>query len=202
MTFCLMAAFKGLADFLSPTEPVRGELLVIEAWMSEEQLLQAIKVFDEGHYRQAILVGGDSGDKLCEHKNYPSYAKAFLIAHDFQEKLLTTIVVPHSAQNRTYLAAVYLRNSLAGKSPAKFDIATSSAHGRRTRKLYRAAFSDDYEIGIISIESNTYSNKNWWVNSAGSKSVGIEFLGWMRTLCCFQTPIPGTLEERWGSAKN
>jgi hypothetical protein len=118
------------------------------------------------------------------------------------EKLII-IPAPESAQERTYLSAVLVRDwlTLKGESLDELNVHTSHVHARRTRYLYQQAFKD-VKIGIYSAAPQSFQLKQWWKTSEGAKSVITELIGNAWVVCCFYPGEPGSHYERWAVEKS
>ena len=193
--------FKHLALFLAKSQPVQGQYLIVEGWLDEQSLLKAKTLFEQGSYKLLITSGGPEAGRL--KPDYPSYAdkaSAFLIKQGFEPNKLHIASAPASAQNRTYLSAVKVRQwfEKAALQPTSFDILSASVHARRTQQLYQMAFSESTQVGIIALAPDRYSLKHWWRSSDGIKSVLAEVVGLGYTFCCFDPGEVGSHQELWG----
>jgi len=206
----LSAAATGMllfnaAAFLAIDEPVDGEYLVIEGWLGKGELRQAYRVFGAHGYRLAIVSGGPISDEFnTGPDNFAVRARQYLLSIGFPQQKLIAVPAPFSAQERTFLSAVMVRNwfldnSLAVKS---LDIFSADVHARRSRDLYRLAFGDDVEVGVYAAESNDFELNRWWRTSDAARSVGAELIGWLYVKCCFSTGEQGSHFEKWGIAKS
>lgn len=180
--------FSQLAFFLAPHKPIQGQYLVVEGWIDEPALVQAMTTFDRGQYQLLITTGGPNIAEISpEYHSYADKAAAFLLTQGFQADKLISVPAPASDLNRTYISAVMLKQWLHEHDlmPKSFDLFSSDVHARRTYQLYRMAFDDQTGIGIIPAKTNRYKINTWWQNSEGIKAVLIEFIGVTYTFCCF-----------------
>jgi len=201
LALSLSYTFKHLGHFLAKNQPTHGQYLIVEGWVNEKALLQAKTLFEHGQYELLITSGGPNTTQI--KPDYPSYADkaaAFLISQGFDTNKLSAAPAPASAQNRTYLSAVKVRQWFESQDmkPVSFDILSSGVHARRTHKLYQMAFSDTTEIGIIALEPDHHSLENWWHSSDGIKSVLAETIGLAYSYCCFEPGETGSHQELWG----
>jgi hypothetical protein len=193
--------FKNLAFYLAKTQPIQGQYLIVEGWISEPALLKAKTLFEQGPYQLLITSGGpDNGQLEPDYPSYADKAAAFLIEQGFDAKKLHIASAPASAQNRTYLSAVKVRNWFEKQDiiPASFNIVSASVHARRSQQLYQMAFGSDVKVGVIAIAPERYSLKTWWKSSEGIKSVLAEVIGLGHTFCCFDPGEVGSHQELWG----
>lgn len=174
----LFMALVRLYPFLSPSQPVFAEVLVVEGWLEDAELAQVLNVFEAGGYRKLVATGGEVAFGR-DFIPYPSYAE--MTYH----RLLHAGVPAHrvdwttcgdAARDRTYCAALALRDLLTG-CPA-IDLISSGPHARRSRRLFQLAMGDACEVGIIAIEPQAFNGGNWWKCSDGFRRVIDESIAW------------------------
>lgn len=202
---CLLVWYQ-IHDFLSPNAPVQGaKILVVEGWLPEEALDQAVVAFRKGRYERVVTTGGpfEFWPCLLGKTNYAELAADYLRTHGLEHVDVTAVPAPASLQERTYLSAVKIREWL-GKHPpeiAALDVFSGGTHSRRTHMLYRMAFGSKMDVGILSARPSEYDETRWWETSAGAKSVMGEVISLAWTVCCFSPPAKGSHEELWGVAQ-
>jgi hypothetical protein len=199
---CLFGA-RNIATFLAESEPVGGDYLVIEGWMGKDELDEARGYFESHGYRRAIVVGGPISNDFYGDSNYAERAAAYLVARGFPRQELTVIESPYSAQDRTFLNAVLVRDwFVRGQIDLqRLDIFTSNVHARRSRYLYDLAFPSPVEVGVIASRPREFELEHWWRSSGTAKYVAVEFVGWLMVRCCFSPGAPGSHAEKWGIDK-
>jgi len=192
--------------WLAPNQPVTGSggrgarTLVIEGWMETTDLDQAIQAFRRGHYERVVTTGGplDSWPEVHAWNNFADLAASYLRRHGLDKVTLVAVPAPASAQDRTFLSAVMVRDwaRQSGTVLGSIDVFSSGVHARRTRLLYRMALGPDVEVGVLAARPQMFDADRWWTTSAGVKSVVGETLSLGWTVCCFWPPTPGSPEER------
>jgi hypothetical protein len=133
--------------------------------------------------------------------NYAESAADFYLSRGLAPEAVIPVPAPASAQGRTFLGAVMIRQ-WTDKLPepiSAIDVYSYGPHARRTRLLYRLAFGPGVQVGIRSATPSRYRSETWWRTSAGAKEVMIETIAWLWTKCCFSAPKRDSLEEKWGS---
>lgn len=196
-----LIGLKNIALYLAINKPNQGDYLVVEGWLDEQSLKQALSLFQENDYRYMITTGGpDLRHINPKHKTYAEQSAYFLLSQGLDVTKLIVIPAPASAQNRTFLSAVMVRDELLSqnKRPISMDIYTQGVHARRTYTLYKMAFRDDDNIGIYASQPDKYDLKTWWRTSEGAKSVVTEVAGLLWVKCCFNPGEYGSHEEKWG----
>jgi len=192
---------KNMATFLAHNEPVQGQYLIVEGWLSEPALLEALTTYKTGGYKFLITTGGPDTRHINPlHETYAEQSAAFIQNRGFDDSNLIVIATPASAQNRTFLSAVMVRDWLTANSTVKstIDVFSGDVHARRTHKLYKMAFADEIKIGIIAAQANGFDLQYWWQTSEGAKAVLTESAGLLWVTCCFNPGKRGSHQEKWG----
>lgn len=191
---------RQLAVILAPTAPVPDRTyLVVEGWQDETSLLSAFALFKAEGYHYMITTGGPNLQLLsATHRSYAEQAGEFLLKQGLPQDQLIVIPAPESAQERTYLSAVMVRDWLAikGSELTELNVHTSHVHARRTRRLYQRAFSGA-KIGIYAAVPQNFELNRWWRTSDGAKAVITELIGNVWVACCFQPGEAGSYYEKW-----
>jgi hypothetical protein len=197
--------FKNIALYLALNKPNHSQYLVVEGWQSEQSLLQALNTFREGAYQYLITTGGpDTRTVSPRYKSFAEESAAFLLSRGIDAKKLIIVSAPASAQNRTFLSAVMVRDwfVLHNVLPVSIDVFTEGVHARRTRILYQKAFGTMANIGIYASEPESYDLQAWWDTSTGAKSVITEVVGMLWVTCFFNPGEQGSHQEKWGLVRS
>ena len=197
--------FRNMAIFLTVNEPVGASYLVIDGWLGKEELDQGLAYFGAQDFSKLVVVGGPiSNDFHGIDTSYAERAAGYLLEQGLPQERVAIVNVPYSAQDRTFLSAVMLREFFQqqGILMTRLDLFTSSVHTRRSRDLYRLAFGEQVEIGIIATAPRDFTPTHWWKSSDRGKGVAVEFAGWFLVKCCFFPGEPGSHLEKWGIEKS
>lgn len=201
---CVLVA-RHVHSFLAPHNPLGARLLIIEAWMAPDQLDQALVVVRNGGYNNVITVGSTAPTDLYrpEPIPYAELARDYLIQHGLPGRLVTAVPTPESAQDRSYLNAVMVRDWLqrSGHTVDAIDVFSSGVHSRRSRTLYRMAFGPQVHVGILAARPSGYDPDAWWVTSIGAKTVLSEVISWAWTALFFWPGPRDSHEEKWGAPR-
>lgn len=199
------ATLRGIHPFLAPTAPVGGGVLVVEGWAGDPGFAEAARRFATGRYERVIAAGGpiERDSPVAAAHSWAEFAGHALALRGIPADRLDVVPAPASAQDRTYLSAVRVRDWLATHAPdtQQLDVVTLGPHGRRSRRLYQLAFGDAIRVGVVSATPTTYDPARWWSSSEGAKSVLEEVVGWGWSHCCFTPGVHGSQEEEWGATE-
>ena len=192
---------RNLPAFLAENHPVGARILVVEGWMEPEGLDEAVAVFRAGGYERVVTTGAPivPWPGVLSHATYAERAADYLRRHGLGDVPITVVTAPQSAQDRTFLSAVMVREWIAGSGldVRSLDVFSTGAHARRSRLLYRMAFGPAVEIGVIAARNHEYDAATWWRTSTGVKDILEQAVGLLWVKCCFWPPAPGSHEERW-----
>ena len=194
--------------FLAVTEPARGaagngaRVLIVEGWMEDGALDQAVAVFRSGHYERIVTTGGPMESWVGVSVPWKTYAERgarYLAEHGLADATIDPVPAPASAQDRTFLSAVVVRDWAARQRIRldAVDLLSVGVHARRSRMMFRAAFGPQVEVGVIAAQPAFYDPQRWWKTSTGAKLVLGESISLVWTACCFWPPAVGSHEERW-----
>jgi hypothetical protein len=176
-----IALVRGVYPFLAVTEPVGAPILVVEGWLSQEELDRAIEVFRAGKYERVLTTGGPLHlwPERPNDSTYAHRAADYLKRHGLSTVPVTPVPSPITHVDRTYTSAQLVRAwaRRAGITLDKLDVVTRGPHARRSRFLYEEAFGPDVRIGIVSVRPEDYPVTGWWQTSTGARDVAQQAAG-------------------------
>jgi hypothetical protein len=199
-----LAAFfaaRNVYAFLAPNEPVGAHLLVVEGWMDADELDQALRALETGRWERIVTTGGPIADfEAGDTRYYADRARDYLVRRGLTSDRVTAVRSPASAQDRSFLNAVLVRDWVASSGVAvdSVDVFSSGAHSRRSRLLYGLAFGPQVRVGILAAVPSSYEPAAWWRSSAGTEEILKEGIAWLWTELFFHPGPPGSHDERWG----
>jgi hypothetical protein len=192
---------RNIHSFLAQNEPVGAHILVIEGWLSPKELDQAVQSFKKGGYERIVTTGGPilGWPELFIHSNYAKIAADYLQQQGIPNSVILIVPAPASAQERTFLSAVVLRQSARnlGIDLDAFDVFSNGAHSRRSRLLFQMAFGPKVHVGVLAAHPADYDPMAWWRRSSGIESVIYQSIGLLWVKCCFWPGTPGSQQELW-----
>jgi hypothetical protein len=110
---------------------------------------------------------------LAEYKTYSALGAAVANSLGVPDTVVEAVPTPDVQRDRTYASALAARDWLKarGDLPESINVVTVGAHARRTRLLYRKAFGEGCEIGIIMVDNVDYDAGRWWAYSQGVRTI-------------------------------
>ena len=202
LALAFFAALRAAYPYLAQDAPVGRGLLVVEGWVPTKVVADAVERFRRGGYELFVAAGGPIADDVCPPR-FETYAeRAATIARELglDGRRVAVVPAPASAQDRTFLSAVSVRewSEATGRSVDALDVYSYGPHARRTRWLYQQAFGDAVAVGVISGAPTDYEPRTWWRTSGGGRKVVGELLAWTWVRLFFHPGTPGSWEEKWG----
>ena len=203
LIFLLSSIFilKNLAHYLAQQQSINAPILIVEGWISDLALKEVIKHDKAADYKIIITTGGLIKTRNpTKYKTYADLAAAYLRNNGLNTSNIKSLPTPESAQNRTFLSAVIVRDWLQKQNikTKQINIYSQGVHARRTKALYQMAFGDQYNIGINAAKTIEYTLDNWWKSSTGAKAVITETIGLIWVKCCFYLGEYQSHQEKWG----
>ena len=180
--------------FLAPTQPVDGEILIVEGWLPVYALEKVKNRFQDGKYKLLITTGGNFtvGHPLSQYyKSWANIAAATLNVQGVPlEKIMLAPTTISLRKNRTYQTALAVKKRLneKGLDPTSIDVASLGAHSRRTWLMFKKAFPLA-DVGVVTLEPKDYDVTRWWISSAGVRDVISEALAYFYARLIFSPSI-------------
>jgi uncharacterized SAM-binding protein YcdF (DUF218 family) len=171
--------------FFAVVQPIAADTLVIEGWVTDDNLEDAATEFRSRSYQYLLTTGAalTQGHYLSAYKTYADLAKATLVQIGIAGDRVIAIPAPKVKRNRTYSSAITLQEWL-DQNPGKvhrINLMTPGVHARRSWELFKKALGNRAEIGIIAVPDRDYNAQSWWTSSEGVKKVGMEAIGYLYT---------------------
>jgi hypothetical protein len=169
-----------VSQWLSLSHPVKARTLVIEGWIEDYALKNAVAFYEKNGYEHLIVTGLPISQwhDYVAFKNTAEGAEAVIKGAGFKDTVYQAVIPQSVTLNRTYNTAVASR-MLFEKHPEfgkSFNIYSVGVHARRTHLMFMRAFGDTYRIGIIADTDRTFDPKHWWKTSKGFRNVSNEFV--------------------------
>jgi DUF218 domain len=185
-------AVTHIQSFLAVTSPVKADILVVEGWMDDNGLKQALAEFNRGSYRQIITTGIplQRGYYLSEYKNFANLAAATLEAMGADKNQIIPIPTPGVLKDRTYASVLELNKWLVNsqhsdKKIESINLFSDNVHSRRSWMIYKKLLEPKIKVGVIAAENFGYNPQRWWSSSEGVRTVLPEAIGYIYALFKF-----------------
>jgi hypothetical protein len=172
--------------FLSHTERLPADTLVVESWIQPDALFAAAMEFRSGGYRHLVVTGGLTGSNgTLRRKRYADLAQRELGEAGIAKDVIIVAEMAEVDRQRTYAMAVAVRSALHAQNlhPIAINIFTAGAHARRSRLVYAKVFGSEVKVGAISWTPANFAASNaWWRSSERTISLTKETVGYLSEL--------------------
>ena len=177
------AFIRWVHPFLAVTDPVDARYLVVEGWVPNYGLEQAIAEFKSKPYQMIFTVGADPliGVNVEDGDSLAIEAAKRLKWLGMNPDLVKPVPAHIKYRNRTFQSAVALKKwADENHVPlTSFNLVSLGTHARRSRLLFEEAFDGHAHVGVISVENREYDPNHWWKYSEGVKEVIGEGIGYL-----------------------
>ena len=180
---------------LAPHSPAAGaRTLVVEGWLDTGELRQAAAAAQGGGYERVLTSGGpiDPSMDVGGWQNFAARAAARLRAEGLTTLPVIAVPAPATTQERSHLSALMVRAWVKQNDPtlASIDLYSAGVHTRRSWRIYRMAFGDTVEVGVLAATPSDHDPQRWWSSSVGARAVLGEAIALAWTTCCFWPAAP------------
>ena len=119
-------------------------------------------------------------------------AADYLKSRGLPPAAVAAVPSPSSAQDRTFLSAVMVREwaKRSGIEVRALDVFSLGTHARRSRLLFRKAFGSQVEVGAIAAR-HEYADERWWRSAEGAREVLDQATAYAWVLLFFHPPGGG-----------
>lgn len=183
--------------FLKKNTESQSKVLVVEGWVPDDALREAIKLYDSCKYEYMIVTGIPITQwTFSSPYSNMADASARSLKEMFFKDSIYTINIPTSiVRDRTYSTAVGLKAKWDSYNIPynTFDLFSMGPHSRRSFNMYEKVFGKRI-TGIISAEDTSYNSEKWYTTSRGFRAVLSELLTYSYALLFFH-PDESKIEE-------
>lgn len=170
-------------SFLAVNSPIQADILVVEGWIPDYAIKNAIAEFNKGNYQKLITTGLplQLGYYLSPYKNDAELAAATLTVLGFEQDKLVAVPASTVPRNRTSAAAIALNQWLktSDLNVKSINVYSFDAHARRSWLIFKQALAPNIKVGIISEKPLEYNPQKWWSYSAGVRSIISEAIAYI-----------------------
>jgi len=184
LVIAALALVYSTERFLSVTEPVDSDVLVVEAWFWDRPGLQdAVQSFQQGNYQVMLVVGGTDSPQ-SEAPSSAELAGERLLQLGMESSKLVLISIPNLTVHRTYRSAVAVREWLREKRPncRAVNVFTLGVHARKSRVMFRKALGPDMGVGIYACSETGYRRAIWCFSKRGLYIIPRNLVGYFYAL--------------------
>jgi uncharacterized SAM-binding protein YcdF (DUF218 family) len=174
-------------SFLAVTSPVDAEVLVVEGWLFDYMLDEAVKEIQTGKYKYIVTTGkiNNSSQRSSQRglMNTAEICKEKLIKRGVKASSIHAVAAPAVESQHTLYTAAAIKNWLVERKINAVNVFTGGPHGRKSLIVFQKSLGKDIKVGIISCKIKHYPPVYWWTSLTGTK-VTLRYLGgYLYALC-------------------
>jgi len=174
MSFTLFT-LSTIYPFLAVNSPVAADVMVVEGWIPDYAIKDAIARFQRGSYNYLITTGlpVTKGYYLAEYKNFAELTAATFISLGFNPEQLVAVPAPNVIKHRTQASAIALREWLSTSEleVKSINLYSLGPHARRSWIIFKAVLEPKIRVGVIAAEPQEYDPQQWWQSSEGVRTM-------------------------------
>jgi hypothetical protein len=180
----LIVSITNVHSFLAPTVPLKtANILVVEGWLPDYALKEAVSEFNQGSYKFIATTGGalEMGTNITGFQNFADVSAATLKKLGLSEDKIVAVSAPEVVKDRSFQSAATFATWLE-KSQLNINsinLLSLGAHTRRSWYLYQKILEPKIKVGIITAHNRDYNPDKWWTTSSGVRDVideGVAFI--------------------------
>jgi hypothetical protein len=176
-------AITHIHPFLAVSAPIKADILVIEGWIPDFGIEQALTEFNSGSYRQIVTTGGsvDKGYYLAQYNNFAEITAATFKKLGLEPEKVVAVPVTRVIKDRTYASAAEFEQWLSNSDlkVESINLFSFDTHTRRSWLLYKKILAPKIKVGVIAAKTRDYNPNKWWVSSEGVRTVMSETIAYI-----------------------
>ena len=168
-------------SFLSLTERLPAEVLVVEGWIGYDGIRAAAAEFERGGYQYIVTSGGPALSRWEESPlSYAEMADRELIRSGVSKDRIIVAPSKLTESRRTYESAVAVFHALQARDiqPKALNVFTFGPHARRSRLVFAKVEGPGRKVGVVAWTPTDYGSEPWWRSSERAKDLISETAGY------------------------
>jgi uncharacterized SAM-binding protein YcdF (DUF218 family) len=169
-------------SFLSLTDRLPAEVLVVEGWIGSEGVQAAAAEFERGGYEYVVASGGWAFGRWDQSpSSYPQMAERELVRSGVSKERIIVAQSKFTERRRTYESAVAVFHALQarGIQPKALNVFTLGPHARRSQLVFAKVGGSENKVGVIAWTPVDYGSEPWWRSSERAKDLISETAGYV-----------------------
>jgi hypothetical protein len=169
-------------SFLSLTQRVPADVLVVEGWIGFDGLSAAEEEFEKRGYEYIVAAGGlKSSLWQVGSSNYAEMAGRELLRLGIPKDKIIVAAARDTENQRTHESAVAVWRALQarGVHPKTLTVFTLGPHARRSRLVFAKVEGPGTQVGVLSWVPSDYKTMPWWRSSERAKELITETAGYV-----------------------
>jgi len=176
IAYLIFFAITHVHSFLAVTYPIKSaKVLVVEGWLPDYAIEEALTEFKNGSYRQIISTGGilGKGSYLSAYNNFAEVSAATFIKLGLEAEKVVAVPTPFVVKDRSYASAAEFHRWLSNSNLQieSINLFSLDVHTRRSWLIFKKLLNPDIKVGIIAAKTQDYDPEKWWDSSQGVRTI-------------------------------
>ncbi|MEH1864436.1 MAG: ElyC/SanA/YdcF family protein [Nostoc sp.] len=176
IAYLIFFAITHVHSFLAVTSPIKSaEVLVVEGWLPDYAIQQALTEFKNGSYNLVITTGGsiERGNYLSEYKSFAEVSAATFEKLGLESEKVVAVPTPTVIKDRSYASAAEFYRWLSDSNLKlqSVNVFSLDVHTRRSWFIFRKILTPKVQVGAIAAKTHDYDPNKWWVSSQGVRTI-------------------------------
>lgn len=167
--------------FLSCTERLPADVLVVEGWIGRDGVRAAVAEFAQYGYRYAVVTGGQTSESWgMGGMSFAEMAGREMLRLGVPKNQIIVAPTGDNKSQRTYQSALAVRQALqaSGIYPKAFNVFTFGPHARRSRLVFAKVSEAGTKVGVIGWFPPGSEGSPWWRSSERAREMLTETAGY------------------------
>ena len=176
IAYLIFFAITHVHSFLAVTYPIKSaKVLVVEGWLPDYAIEEALTEFKNGSYCQIISTGGilGKGSYLSAYNNFAEVSAATFIKLGLEAEKVVAVPTPFVVKDRSYASAAEFHRWLSNSNLQieSINLFSLDVHTRRSWLIFKKLLNPDIKVGIIAAKTQDYDPEKWWDSSQGVRTI-------------------------------
>ncbi len=185
--------------FLTVNEIVDTKTMVIEGWVDDNVLEEALRYYKKNGFENLIVTGLPVTKRklFSYYENTAQLAVAQLKKMGFDDTVYQAVIPSGIVIDRTFNTAIAVK-ILFDEHPEwerNFIIYSEGTHSKRTKLMFDKVFGNSYKIGIIAGKEKIFDSKHFWRTSKGFRTVSNELVAYIWVWLFFHPDIDESVKK-------
>ncbi|MEH2414650.1 ElyC/SanA/YdcF family protein [Nostoc sp.] len=176
IAYLIFFTITHIHSFLAVTSPIKSaEVLVVEGWLPDYAIEEALSEFKNGSYRQIISTGGTlgKGSYLTGYNNFADVSAATFIKLGLEAEKVIAVPTPSVVKDRSYASAAEFHRWLSNSNLQieSINLFSLDVHTRRSWLIFKKLLNPGIKVGVIAAKTQDYEPEKWWASSQGVRTI-------------------------------
>ncbi len=182
--YLILLTIPHVQPFLAVNSPIKAaDALVVEGWIPDYGIQQALTEFNSSSYRLVITTGGsiERGSYLTGYKNFAEVSAATFRKLGLAPEKVVAVPTPSVTKDRSYASAAEFQRWLSKSdiNIKSINLFSWDVHSHRSWLLFKQILAPKIQVGVIAGKNQGYDPTKWWVSSEGVRTMISETIAYI-----------------------